>query len=220
MGRWHWARVLLLVIITAFLTWYGRQEASNPFAGKMTVSVRGGAGGYAVSCFAGRDAHVVSELRIRRAAAGDAGTRAADSAGMPAPGPERPSAVTEERVRMTGESSEFKDAYPFGDNVRATLLTFGRAAILVCDSAIFAPHQNAVLPQFREKLELLIIPSAGEEDILRIRNLFRPRLTAVIPPCNAVSAPNVICETTGRADGGFYYSFVVKSGKLNIVQGI
>jgi hypothetical protein len=195
---------MVLVMVTAFLTWYGRQEASNPFAGKMTVSVRGGAGGYAVSCFAGRDARMVSELRVRRAAAEGAGT-------------ERPSAVTEERIRTGGEAGGFKDAYPFGDSARATLLTFGHANILACDSAIFAPRRNAALPQFREKLELLIIPSAGEEDILRIRNLFRPRLTAVIPPCNAVPAPNVICGAAGP-DGAFRYDFSVKSGKLHIAD--
>jgi hypothetical protein len=64
---------------------------------------------------------------------------------------------------------------------------------------------------FWERLDLLVVPSAGEQATLAVREQFRPRLLAVIPPCDSVpSIQNIICK---GENGGERYDFEVRKGK-------
>lgn len=193
-GRWYWIRVILLAMGIAALTWYYRQGVNNPFADSLTVTVESaadGGGGYDVTCAKvsrnGARA-VVGELRAR---------------------------AHEERFRPTGDSRvAFADVYPFSDSVRATLLTYANMDILACDESVYAPRAAGVRSRFWERLELLIIPPSGVDEILRVRDHFRARHTIVTAPCPITPPPNVWC-----ADGGaFKYVFEIRNGKLHFIE--
>ena len=190
-GYLHAFRAILLIVGAAFLGWYGKQGANNPFAGARTISVEGGADAYAVTCAAGRD--------TARASAPTGAVPPTDS--LP---PDSPTgAVT------------WKTVYPFADSAAAVLLTLGRSSALICDSTVFAPRpdDDAPQPRFREKLDLLVIPPAAENDAIAVRNKFRPRLIAVMPPCATPPTQNIICGPVDE-NGGFRYNFIVHGEKL------
>ena len=194
-GYWHAFRAILLIVGAAFLGWYGKQGVNNPFAGADTIRVAGGADAYAVTCAAGRDS-----------------TRASAPTGaVPPPDSLPPDSPT--------GAITWKTVYPFADSAAAVLLTLGRSFALICDSAVFAPRpgDDAPQPRFREKLDLLVIPPASENDVATARNRFRPRLIAVAPPCATPSTQNIICGPVDE-NGGFRYNFVVKVGKLSPVE--
>jgi hypothetical protein len=178
------------------LIWYGKYGAGGLFADVRLVRVAGGgAGGYAVSCLAGRDTAVISEIFVSGALPPDEALPLPDS--------------------VSGEVAVWQSVYPFGDDLRAVLLTVWGASALVCDSAVFEWRPDGARSQFWEKLDLLVVPSAGREEILTVRELFRPRLLAVIPPCDGVPPmPNIICGQ--GEDGGFRYDFGVRRGRLAI----
>jgi len=188
-GYWHAFRAVLLIVGAAFLAWYGKQGENNPFGGARTIRVEGGAGAYAVTCAAGRD--------TARAVAPTGAVPPPDS--LPPASP-------------TGAFA-WKTVYPFADSAAAVLLTLGRSSALICDSAVFNPRPDDAQPQFREKLDLLIIPPAAENDAIAARNLFRPRLIAVMPPCDAPPTQNIICGPVDE-NGEFKYNFVVHGEKL------
>ncbi|MDR3013465.1 MAG: hypothetical protein LBU70_09715 [Chitinispirillales bacterium] len=109
-------------------------------------------------------------------------------------------------------SGDFEDGGP-----ETVLITFAGTSIMICDEAIFNVRESRADHRFWENLDLLIIPSADEETILAMRNLFRARLIAVAPPCAIPSTQNIICETADE-NGKFTYNFQVKRGRLQYVS--
>jgi hypothetical protein len=105
-----------------------------------------------------------------------------------------------------------KIIYPFADSIKAVLLMFGEATALLCDSSVFAPRSEGERSPFWERLDLVVIPPASEEMVLLVREQFRPRFLAVIPPCTAPPAQNIICGDD--SSDGFRYDFEIKNGKL------
>jgi len=112
----------------------------------------------------------------------------------------------------------WKTVYPFSDSASAVLLTVDKTTTLICDSFIYDYLSKDVHSQFKEKLDLLIIPPADAETVKKTRELFRPRLLAVIPPCGAPAAPysrNIICaESKERWD----YRFKIRNGRLKAIE--
>ena len=104
--------------------------------------------------------------------------------------------------------------YPFSDNAHAVLLTVDKTTTLVCDSSVFAHSSIKTRSQFKEKLDLLIIPSADAQTVKEMREIFRPRFVAVMPPCGipaGTNLQNIICAEDGES---WEYRFKVKRGKL------
>jgi len=190
-GPWYGVRVALLLMLVIAATWYGKQGMNNPFAGRTLLSVSGNDSGFTVACVKGRKPRVVSEFTVS------------------AEGNE----WYEEKRRTSDGGGTFQDIYPFADSVRAVLLRFEKADILICDSSAFAPRPAGARSTFLEKAELILIPPANEPEILETRDRFRPRLLAVVPPCNIRSAQNVLCAEAGEG-GAFRYDFEIRGGVL------
>jgi hypothetical protein len=195
MGPGHWVRVVFVIFLAAAAAWYGKQGMNNPFNGQARLSVSGDDAGFTVSCITGRKPRVVSEFIV--SSKGDE--------------------WYEDKRNSSDGGGTINDIYPFADSVRAVLLTFAKSDILICDSSIFAPRPAGARSHFWEKVELLLIPPASEAEILDVRDRFRPRLLAVLPPCNMRSTQNVICSETG-ADGAFRYDFEIKRGVLQLTE--
>jgi len=196
-GPWWGVRVILLLVLAAAATWYGRQGANNPFVGKTLLSVSGDGDGFTVSCIRGRTPQIVSEFIV-----------------SPSGNDWR-----EDRRNTSESGATIGDIRPFADSVTAVLLTFAKSDILICDSSAFGQRPAGVRSSFWEKAELLIIPPASETEIMEVRNRFRPRLLAVIPPCNMQSTQNVICSETG-AGGAFRYDFEIRRGILRLAEEV
>jgi len=195
-GPWWGVRVILLLVLAAAATWYGRQGVNNPFIGRTLLSVSGDGGdGFKVACVKGRTPRVVSEFIVSS----------------------EDNKWYEDKRSTSDGGGTISDIYPFADSVRAVLLTFAKADILICDSSVFDPRPADVRSHFWEKAELLIIPPASEAEILEVRDRFRPRLLAVIPPCNMLSTQNVICSET-NANGAFHYNFEIRRGILRLAE--
>jgi len=108
----------------------------------------------------------------------------------------------------------WQTVYPFGDSIRAVLLTVDKTTTLVCDSSVFTKSSKETRSQFKEKLDLLIIPSASYETAKQMREIFRPRFVAVIPPCSVSAethSQNIICVNGGES---WEYRFKTKSGRF------
>jgi len=108
----------------------------------------------------------------------------------------------------------WQTVYPFNDSTNAVLLTVDKTSALICDSSVFSKSSKETRSQFKEKLDLLIIPTADVRTVKEMREIFRPRFVAVIPPCS-VSAithlQNVICVNNSES---WEYKFKAKRGKL------
>jgi len=185
----------LLLAATAFLTWYAKQGVNNPFAVVRSIRVYGDRDGYAVAATAAefkKDTGTVGEIKISGGALG--ALPSVDSSG----------------------AAVWKGVHPFDDSVGAVLLTYGGMTALICDTALLAPLNGggAVLPQFHEKLDILVVPSSSEGELLGVRNRFRPRFLVAAPPCAGVSAQNILCNQ-GKT-GQFSYDFSVKGRKLEV----
>jgi len=192
-GPWWGVRVILLLVLAAAATWYGRQGVNNPFTGRTLLSVFGDGDGFTVACIKGRTPHIVSEFIV-----------------SPSGNDWR-----EDRRNTSESSAKINDIRPFADSVTAVLLTFAKSDILICDSSAFDPRPAGTRSSFWEKAELLIIPPASEAEIMEVRDRFRPRLLAVVPPCNIRSTQNVICRETD-AKGAFRYDFEIRRGILRL----
>ncbi len=154
------------------------------------------AGGYAVAAVAAefrKDTVVVGEVAVSVGALG--GPPAADSPG----------------------AAVWKAAYPFADDVgtRAILLVYGGMTAMICDTAFFATLRGggAVSPQFREKLDILVVPPSDGGELLEARNRFRPRFVITAPPCVSAPARNILCVQPDKI-GRWSCDFSVRGGKL------
>jgi len=194
-GPGHWARAVFIIFLAAAAAWYGKQGINNPFGGQALLSVSGDDAGFTVSCITGRKPRVVSEFIV--SSKGDE--------------------WYEDKRNSSDGGGTIHDIYPFADSVRAVLLKFAKADILICDSSVFDPRPAGTRSPFWEKVELLLIPPANEAEILEVRDRFRPRLLAVIPPCNMRSTQNVICSEAG-AGGAFRYDFEIRRGVLQLTE--
>ncbi|MCL2689485.1 MAG: hypothetical protein FWE57_06525 [Chitinispirillia bacterium] len=112
----------------------------------------------------------------------------------------------------------WQTVYPFSDSTHAVLLTVDRTTTLICGSSVLARSSKETRSQFKERLDLLIIPSADAKTVKEMREIFRPRFVAVMPPCD-VSAKthlqNVICADESE---NWEYLFKVKRGRLRIAD--
>jgi hypothetical protein len=192
MGPGHWVRVAFFIVLAGAAAWYGKQGVNNPFTGRALLSVSGDGDGFTVACVTGRKPRVVSEFTV-----------SSDGAGQ----------WYEDKRSASDGGGVFHDIYPFADSVRAVLLKFAKSDILICDSSVFSPRPAGTRSHFWEKSDLLLIPPASEAEIMEVRTRFRPRMLAVVPPCNMRSTQNVICSETG-ANGAFRYDFEIKRGVL------
>jgi len=105
--------------------------------------------------------------------------------------------------------------YPLGDSVHAVLLTVDKTATLICGSSVLSGSSKNTRSQFKEKLDLLIIPSADAKTVMETREIFRPRFIAVIPPCDTSAKThlkNIICADDSK---NWEYKFKAKRGKLS-----
>jgi hypothetical protein len=190
----------LLIAAAVLLTWYAKRGVNNPFAVVRSIRVCGEGGGCAVAAVAaefGKDTVVVGKIAVPGAALG--ALPAADSSG----------------------AAVWKEVRPFDDSVRAILLTYGGMTAMICDTAIFAPIRGGsggsggVSAQFYEKLDILVVPPANNEELLGARNRFRPRFAVAAPPCSNPPAKNILCPPSGK-NGRWRYDFTIKGGKLEV----
>ena len=195
MGPGHWARAVFVIFLAAAAAWYGKQGINNPFDGRARLSVSGDDAGFTVSCIKGKKPRVVSEFMV--SLKGDD--------------------WYEDKRNFSDGGGTIQDIHPFADSVRAVLLTFAKADILICDSSVFDPRPAGARSHFWEKVEMLLVPPASEAELLEVRNRFRPRLLAALPPCNMRSTQNVICGEAG-AGGAFRYDFEIKRGVLRLTE--
>ena len=193
MGRFHLLRVLFLILAAALLSWYSRQGANNPFAGTKTIRLAGSESGCALVYTEGKSAITLLTF---------------SSSG---------NKIFQNEIDGKISGRVFlQTVYPFSDSVHAVLLTVGKTAALVCDSSVFARNSKEARSQFKEKLDLLIIPSANYETVKETRNIFRPRFVAVIPPCNVPAtahSQNIICVQGGK---NWEYRFKISNGRFKI----
>ena len=194
-GPGHWVRAAFIIFLAAAAAWYGKQGVSNPFNGRALLSVSGDDDGFTVTCITGRKPRVVSEFTVS--------SRGDD--------------WYEDKRNSSDGGGTFQDIHPFADSVRAVLLTFAKSDILICDSSVLDERPAGARSPFWEKVELLLIPPANEAEILKVRDRFRPRLLAVVPPCNIRSAQNVICGEAG-ANGAFRYDFEIRRGIVQLAD--
>jgi hypothetical protein len=172
----------------AMLTWYGRHGAGL-FANARVVRIVADGDGYSVSCLAGRDSTVIGQITV--------------SGGLP------PVDALPRPDSVSGTTISWESVYPFGDDIRAILLTVRGATALLCDSTIFKERPDGARSRFWENLDLLVVPSADRGKILPVRTQCRPRLRAIIPPCDDMPPiPNIICREEGVHD------FEVKRGRF------
>jgi hypothetical protein len=197
-GLWYLIRLFLLFSATIFLTWYAKQGVNNPFAAIRSIRVYGDGDGYAVAAVAAKfrkESAVLSEVAVSGGAVGV--PRSADSSGV----------------------AVWKEVYPFADGdsggAKAALLTYGGATALVCGSSVYGQTAGGVSTQFREKLDLLIVPPAGGAELLGARDRFRPRFAVAAPPCTSAPARNILCAKPDEK-GRWSYTFTVKVGKLEL----
>lgn len=180
------------------ITWYARQGVNNPFAVVRSIRVYGdvGGSGYAVAALA-------AEFKKEAAAVGEVTVSGWALGGLPA----------------ESGGADWRAVYPFADSVKAVLLTYGGMTALICDTAVYAPSRDsatAVAPQFHEKLDILTVPPSTKEDLLNLRNRFRPRFVAVAVACADSQthgpAPNILCAAVGE-NGRFGHNFSLRNGK-------
>jgi len=193
-GRRYLIRVFLLAAAAILLTWYAKLGVSNPFAVIRSIRIYGDGGGYTVAALAAefrKDTVVIGELTVSGGAIG--GLPSADSSG----------------------AAVWKAVYPYADSgAGAVLLAYGGATALICGAAVYASPGGVPVPaQFREKLDLLVVPPSSDEELLGVRNRFRPRFVAVAAPCLNAPAPNILCAQPGET-GRWSREFTVKGGKL------
>ncbi|MCL2218419.1 MAG: hypothetical protein FWC23_00545 [Chitinispirillia bacterium] len=197
--KFNFRRMVRVFIVTAAL-WVATlyiTTGENPFAERWLLRVSGDAGGYAVSVLSeklGRDTLVLWSMRVDGALPADSAAPLSDTYG----------------------AAKWRFVRPFADSTGAALLTFSRASVLICDSLIFGSAAGGRESPFREKLDMVIVPAAGDSAIWAIRERFRPRIVAVAAPCSIPAGRNIICGAAG-SNGEFSYDFRKRSGGLRLI---
>jgi hypothetical protein len=194
-GRWHKVRIVMLILGAAFLSWYSRQGANNPFAATKTLWLKGNESGCALVYTEGKSALTLLTFS-------SSGNKIFQN-------------------EIDGKISDrvlWQTVYPFSDSIHAILLTVDKTTALVCDSSVFSRSSKEARSQFKEKLDLLIIPSASGKTVKEMREIFRPRFAAVIPPCGVLAEArpqNIICIQGGES---WEYGFKIRNGKLRVSE--
>jgi hypothetical protein len=215
--RRHWVKVGILLLLTAVLTWYGRQTRNNPFAPYRRVHLQRVGCWMLIRCYeankATNDIVIALPVSACTSAVQAAVPALADKkwilvtiAGLAEPHLSPPPSrrvivgkvtpLSDSGVTPTPVSSFVEDeriaiheVTPFGDSLAAVDITFGEMSLLAlaCSTGCIVPRTHT---PFKEAFDIVVGAGLDHRQALRLNDLLRPGRLVYAPPPRSSTAPD------------------------------